>query len=64
MSLGYIYILSNPAMPGVLKIGFTTRSVDQRASEISSSTGIPEPFNVEFWQITEMPEIVENAIHQ
>jgi len=44
---GYIYVLSNPSMPGVLKIGKTTRDVTARAMELQS-TGLPTPFEIEF----------------
>lgn len=43
---GYVYILSNPSMPGILKIGRTTRSVEGRANELYQ-TGVPTPFVVE-----------------
>lgn len=46
MSRGYVYILSNPAMPGLVKIGRTMRSVEQRANELWQ-TGVPAPFVVE-----------------
>lgn len=45
MSRGYVYILTNEAMPGLVKIGKTTRSVEQRAAELTH-TGIPFPFDV------------------
>ena len=45
---GFIYILTNPSMSGLLKIGMTTRSPLQRAKELSSATGIPTPFEVSF----------------
>lgn len=45
MSKGYVYILKNASMPGLLKIGKTTRSVQQRASELWQ-TGVPTPFEV------------------
>lgn len=43
---GFVYILSNPSMPGILKVGRTTRSVEGRASELYQ-TGVPTPFVVE-----------------
>lgn len=46
MSKGYVYVLSNASMPGLLKIGKTTRSPQERASELFV-TGVPEPFTLE-----------------
>ena len=41
---GIIYLLSNPAMPGILKIGKTTKEdVKLRMKELYSS-GVPLPF--------------------
>lgn len=45
MSRGYVYILSNPSMPGIVKIGKTTRSVEQRCFELYH-TGVPTPFEI------------------
>ena len=45
MSRGYVYILVNEAMPGLAKIGKTTRSVEQRAAELHQ-TGVPFPFEI------------------
>lgn len=45
--MGHIYILSNEAMPGLLKVGFTDRKPEERARELHS-TGTPAPFVVEF----------------
>lgn len=41
---GYLYLLVNPSMPGLVKIGKTSRTPGQRASELASATGVPEPF--------------------
>lgn len=40
----WIYILSNKHMPGILKIGFTRTSVNQRVGEINASTGVVYPW--------------------
>lgn len=45
MTKGYVYILKNQSMPGLLKIGRTARSVEQRAHELWQ-TGVPTPFEV------------------
>lgn len=44
---GWVYVLSNPCMPGIYKIGMTTTSPEVRARELSSATGVPAPFKVE-----------------
>jgi hypothetical protein len=45
---GYIYCLSNQSMPGLLKIGFTQRNIEERLEELASPTGVPAPFELEF----------------
>lgn len=45
MSTGFVYILTNPSMPGIVKIGKTTRSVRQRCDELWQ-TGVPTPFTI------------------
>ena len=44
----YVYVLSNESMPGHVKIGFTRSNPIDRAKQLSSSTGVASPFNVEF----------------
>jgi hypothetical protein len=41
---GYVYVLINPSMPGLTKIGRTERDPEDRVRELSSSTGVPTPF--------------------
>lgn len=45
---GYVYILINSAMPGLVKIGKTEREPDERAKELSGVTGIPTPYSVAY----------------
>lgn len=63
MAVGYIYILSNQAMPSLLKIGFTLRSVLERVNELNSATGVPKPFEIEYYCLTAEVEDVEKEIH-
>ena len=46
--MGYVYILVNDSMPGLIKIGKTARNSLARAKDLSSSTGVPTPFKVAF----------------
>jgi len=41
---GVVYILTNEAMPGYVKIGKTTKSVEKRILELSQSSAVPLPF--------------------
>lgn len=61
---GYVYVLSNPRMPGLLKIGCTTRSVAERVEELNSATGVPCAFVVEAYFAVTSPEEVEANIHR
>jgi hypothetical protein len=61
---GSVYILSNPAMPKLLKIGFTTGSVQDRASVLSGVTGVPAAFRVEWaLAVSGNPAAVEARAH-
>jgi hypothetical protein len=42
---GYVYILVNRAMPGMVKIGSTKLPPEERARQLST-TGVPAPFQV------------------
>jgi hypothetical protein len=60
---GIIYILENEAMPGYIKIGKTTTSVEQRILELSRTTAIPVPFNCPYAVRVERMNEVERALH-
>lgn len=60
---GYIYCLSNPAMPGILKIGHTYHIRD-RIKGLSASTSVPTDFVLEGLFETNYPMLCENAVHE
>ena len=59
---GYVYILVNPSMPGLIKVGRTLRDSRMRARELSS-TGVPTPFQVAFEIFAEQHETLEARVH-
>ncbi|KVI48431.1 hypothetical protein AWS52_25240 [Enterobacter cloacae subsp. cloacae] len=61
---GWIYILSNPSLQGMLKIGMTTISPEVRARELSRSTSIPTPFVIEASFFSKNPALDERSIHE
>lgn len=60
---GFIYVLSNSCMPGLVKIGFTTRNIEERIKELNSASGVPDHFKVEATFITNNPAKDEQSIH-
>jgi hypothetical protein len=61
---GYVYVLSNPAMPDLVKIGFTTQDdINVRLRELFS-TGVPAPFSVEYACKLLDYRKVESALHR
>ncbi|WP_419792582.1 GIY-YIG nuclease family protein [Serratia fonticola] len=62
-SHGWVYILSNPFMPGLIKIGMTTTSPQIRCKELSSGTNVPAPFIIEASFFSEDPRRDEASIH-
>jgi hypothetical protein len=51
---GAVYVLTNPAMPGLVKIGCTKYTADERARRLSSETGVPAPFVVAWeWPVSD-----------
>jgi len=62
-SEGIVYVLTNRAMPGYVKIGYTQRNAHHRASELSKSTSVPSPFEVAFELKVDNAAWVEQTVH-
>lgn len=43
---GFVYCLINEGMPGLYKIGSTSKAPQNRADELSMATGVPDEFCV------------------
>ena len=58
-----VYVLTNPAMPGLVKIGKTTQlEVEERMKQLYS-TGVPIPFDCAFACKVKDASEVEKALH-
>lgn len=60
---GFVYVMINPSMPDMVKIGQTKKDPNERAKELSSSTGVPTPFIVVFYKPFENCVTAEKVIH-
>jgi len=59
---GWVYIIINRAMPGLLKVGYSHRDPVARAGELDGS-GMPHPYVVAFDVLVHGPETLEKEIH-
>lgn len=63
---GIVYVLTNSAMPGLVKIGMTTReNIDTRMKELYS-TGVPVPFDCVYACEVKVSDCskIEKALHK
>ena len=61
---GYVYVMINPSMNGIVKIGMTTREPEDRAVELSATTGVPTPFIVAYKRRVSDCAFAEKKIHE
>jgi hypothetical protein len=59
-----VYILSNPAYPEMLKIGYTSKPAEIRSNQISKSTGVPLEFEILFQYACFKGEKIEKEVHK
>jgi hypothetical protein len=59
-----VYVLTNDAMPGLVKIGWTQDSVETRLTALSSHTGVPLPFECYFAAEVDDGARIERTLHQ
>ena len=67
---GWVYVLTNEAMPGLVKVGYTMKDPAIRAEELykdsknGAVTGVPMPFVVAYRALVVNPYQVEQAVHK
>jgi len=59
---GWVYVISNRSMPGLVKIGYTMKDPELRASELNG-TGVPTPYAVDYEVLVEEPRSIEQKAH-
>lgn len=62
MSVGYVYIFTNPSMPDWVKIG-STQNIEQRLKDLNKKTAVPLSFVCFASLKCEKYETVEKSIH-
>lgn len=65
MDYGIVYLLTNPVMPGLVKIGMTTQEdIDKRMRELYT-TGVPVPFECQYAYRVKKSDCakIEKALH-
>ena len=60
----WVYVLTNPTMPGLCKIGFTKNKPSERVKQINSATGVALNFVVEWALPCFNAHDVEQQVHK
>jgi len=60
---GWVYVISNKSMPGIIKIGHTLKDPDIRAQELDH-TGVPHHYIVDYEILIENPQKIEQNTHK
>ena len=61
---GWVYVMSNKAMPNLIKVGFSTKDPELRANELGKgNTGVPHPYNVIYDVLVQNPYQIEQQVH-
>lgn len=63
MALGWLYVLSNDDMPGLVKIGQSAMDPHMRAAELQT-TGVPSPFIIEYKALYDDFALLERLVHK
>lgn len=59
---GWCYVLTNEFMPGIVKIGWTSRTPEERSTELST-TGVPGKYQIEYSARITEADLAEKHAH-
>jgi len=60
---GWVYVISNKAMPGLVKVGYSMKDPELRAAELNH-TGSPHPYLVDYEALVDNPHKLEQSCHR
>lgn len=60
---GWVYIITNRSLVGLLKVGFSSKDPVIRAKELDG-TGLPHPYKVEYAVLIESAHKLERVVHK
>lgn len=60
----YVYVLVNPSIPGICKIGYTRKTVYERCTQINAATGVITPWYPVFVYKCPSGPLLEKEIHK
>jgi hypothetical protein len=61
--VGFVYVMTNESMPGIVKVGRTSLLPEDRARDLYT-TGVPRPFKVMYRSATSRLDAVERRAHE
>ena len=59
---GFVYIMTNDSMPGIIKVGMSTKVPTERAKELED-TGLPMPYVVQYYAFFDDMRQAEKKAH-
>ena len=61
---GWVYILEHSSYPGLVKIGYTSRTIEHRIRELESATGAIPGYKCFYRVLCMNPEKLEKSVHK
>ena len=61
---GWVYVLTNEAMPNLVKVGYSMKDPNIRAQKLSDNTGVPLPYVVQYKALVKNPKLIEGQTHK
>ena len=61
---GFVYLMTNPSMPNLVKIGVSDKDPEEHRVRELSNTSVPGPFKVEYYAFITDPYLVEKDAHK